>query len=65
MRGETDRVQRLVRAYRLMDAEATATSRRAQALRRRIQAVLPQLTPEETDAYYVAVKRIREQTWVR
>jgi hypothetical protein len=64
MKGETARVARLVRAFQLLDdAEAVDGKKvlpwRKDALQRRIAAVLPQLSREETEAYYTAVRRLR------
>jgi len=58
--GETARVQRVLRAYALLHAaDAFVEDRRRWVLQSRIDAVLKQLTREETDAYYAAIRRQR------
>jgi len=61
VKGETARVARVVQAYRLLDDRALRVSvARVRALEARIAAVLPQLSIAETNAYYAALKTLRE-----
>lgn len=76
MRGQSARVDRLVRAYGLVYfAEAdlggwlsarhavtrARVTARVEALRWRIQRVMPLLTVEERAVYYAAIQRMRDE----
>jgi hypothetical protein len=64
--GQTPRVERLLKAYRLVYCcEPSTPDARTAALRRRIAAVLPQLTRDETYAYYRGVRQLTEAASLR
>jgi hypothetical protein len=60
MKGDTPRVQRVLKAFALLDsADAFVSDAKRFVLSSRIAAVLKQLTKDETAAYYAAIRRMR------